>query len=344
MTEPHAVGPTDDTWSMLALPPNAAPRHYRLLLALRTFPPHPVTGVRSMTWPRLVAATGLSDKTAKAARDELVEWGVIQYTPGLGSGHFSEYWIVPVAPVKVDAPPAKGGTQGSPFLVPGRPLKGSTPQPGKGGTPGPEKGVPTSLSPAETQTQGEVPQGEVLQEKDLKTTANAGSTALAPLVAADPDYEDQDLTTRGDETDLGWLVEEDIASKLGGLDGEEERTANGMLAGGANRLAVINKIKADRRRLASYGGQDTGTSPFWAPSGTAPYPAAEPADRQAAAAERDRLMAKCDGCGQPARAHADGCPNYGASPVIGRDGTGSPWVHWVSNSRLPGHPDYTKES
>jgi hypothetical protein len=61
----------------------------------------------------------------------------------------------------------------------------------------------------------------------------------------------------------GFLVEEDVARQLGDdLDGEEERAVAGMLANGENRLAVVNKIRADRRREQLHsrllGGQTVG--------------------------------------------------------------------------------------
>jgi hypothetical protein len=142
MTEPtRPTTATDDTWAVLALPPQAAMRHVRLLEALRTFKPDPVTGVRTVEQDRLAAAAGLHLDTLKAARAELVAWGVITYRAGRGRGNNSTYYIRPVPPVKADPPARKGGSPRPPFYTPGK--GGSVPLE-KGGHPADKRGVAKS--------------------------------------------------------------------------------------------------------------------------------------------------------------------------------------------------------
>ena len=133
---PHPTSVSEDTWTVLALlsAPGTEKRHVALLEALRTFAPHPVTGIRWVKQDRLARAAGLHLDTLRRARRELADGGVIWYRPGVGRGRAGEYWIIPVAPEKVDPPPGKGGSLSPPFLTPGaggRPARkkvGSTPR------------------------------------------------------------------------------------------------------------------------------------------------------------------------------------------------------------------------
>jgi hypothetical protein len=79
--------------AILALPADAPARQWRLLAALGTFRRNPKTGTLCVSLPALVELTGLSDKTVRTGRDDLVAMGLLKYQQGTGRGVLSQYLI-----------------------------------------------------------------------------------------------------------------------------------------------------------------------------------------------------------------------------------------------------------
>lgn len=184
---PQPASVTEDTWAVLALlaRPQSRKPHIGLLEALRTFRPHPQTGIRSAPQDRLAKAAGVSVETLKRVRRDLAAWGVIWYKPGQGRGNNSEYWIIPVPPGREDPP--KGVTNADPFLVPGTAGKGVTnadplPGAGKRGQAPPVKGVSRSGKRGQPESADQAKRER--KSTTLKSTTlkreNPGAAAAAP--------------------------------------------------------------------------------------------------------------------------------------------------------------------
>ncbi|MBA3251407.1 MAG: hypothetical protein H0T66_14145 [Geodermatophilaceae bacterium] len=90
----------------------------------------------------------------------------------------------------------------------------------------------------------DAPTSYCTSDKHLAASFDAGSPQAASATKFE-EHEDKEQE-RDDEEAQSWADHEWISDQLGGLYDYESSTVDGMLASGANRVAVLNKINKDR--------------------------------------------------------------------------------------------------
>ena len=121
--------------AILALPHNAPFRQWRLLAALGTIKPNPVTGTIQVSQPALVQLTGMATATVQRAREDLIGLGLLKYRAGSGRGALSQFLVTAPELPKLEKKGAKPKalTSGPANLSAGRkvlsqPRKGTKPK------------------------------------------------------------------------------------------------------------------------------------------------------------------------------------------------------------------------
>jgi len=172
--------------AILAMLPEDAPaRHWRLLIALETFPDGD-EGWRSVSTRTLRDAANVSRTTFRRGSHELAAAGLIEYEPGVGKGNFTRWRILfSLVPDST----RKGVTQVDPFpgraaaaqKGPGRPRKRVQADPVKGSRNKTGKTGATGTSASRNAASGaDARRSAALEPSALETSALDTSHLLSP--------------------------------------------------------------------------------------------------------------------------------------------------------------------